>query len=254
MSRREPLETPETQKNEENKDETNPSTIIIPTSVWFNRDLVALFMAIPAPGGGWIEGTPERISTQLKLYKELELKLKDKSNPYNQDLIITDEETTNGFQLYSIEGPLLVEGGYLELVRQWQDTIDTDNVPLHIFYYRCRELMCTDWSKKDPNGDSFGGYWKYPEDLFEWNHASRLTMEKNVRELYKLPWPTQILLETIEMGCDNRLESVRYSNFICEWICRKYRQLNPDSPPLLGRCPILPDLDDICNINIVDDN
>jgi hypothetical protein len=85
---------------------------------------------------------------------------------------------------------------------------------------------CTDWNKINRHGNSFGGFWDYPDGSKEKENASALTRIDNGNALWELPYPRSIIYETINMGCLNRCESVRYSNFVCEWIKRKIEQIN----------------------------
>jgi len=42
----------------------------------------------------------------------------------------------------------------------------------------------------------------------------------NYKSLLELPYPRKHIKASIDHGCSNRMESVRYSNFFCEWIKR----------------------------------
>jgi hypothetical protein len=83
------------------------------------------------------------------------------------------------------------------------------------------KITCTDWSKMDEHGECFGGFWQYPEGSLERENAFELTGNKNGRCLWKLPFPKYFLIKTIEIGCGNREESVRYSNHLGVWMSRK---------------------------------
>lgn len=80
---------------------------------------------------------------------------------------------------------------------------------------------CSDWAKQDQHGECYGGYWEYPEGSYEKEHAWELSKKKNFECLCDLPYPREAIKYTIELGCENRQESVRYSNFLCEWTKRK---------------------------------
>jgi hypothetical protein len=94
------------------------------------------------------------------------------------------------------------------------------------FYARFNSDACSDWSKQEPDGECYGGFWKYPEGSEERKNAWQLTRELNCKELYKLPYPPEAIFLTIKLGCNNRRESVVYTNTMCEWVKRKLSQLN----------------------------
>ena len=92
------------------------------------------------------------------------------------------------------------------------------------FYQEYDELACSDWSKQDREGECYGGFYKYPEDSYERIHAYDLSRADNGKGLWELPYPKEVVMETVELGCYNRMESVNYSNFLCEWVKRKLIQ------------------------------
>jgi len=47
---------------------------------------------------------------------------------------------------------------------------------------------------------------------------------KTIVKNYNLPYSKELLLETISIGCSRRTESVRFSNFFCEYIARKVQK------------------------------
>ena len=73
----------------------------------------------------------------------------------------------------------------------------------------------------DRNGTPYGGFWDYPKDSDEYLNAYNLTREDNFRGLCELPYPRRVMLQVINIGCHTRMESVRYTNSLCEWIKRK---------------------------------
>ena len=88
-----------------------------------------------------------------------------------------------------------------------------------------RSDCCSDWYKQDRHGNCFGGFWEYPEGSYQHENARQLSYDDNMKGLLELPYPREFILETIHIGCNNRQESVRYSNFLCEWMERKIKQL-----------------------------
>ena len=88
------------------------------------------------------------------------------------------------------------------------------------------DTCCTDWHKMDEQGESYGG--AYPEDKgsFAYDNAWDVCFYRNRASLGKLPFAKDALLKTIQVGCANRQECVRYSNFICSWVQRKQTAMN----------------------------
>ena len=81
------------------------------------------------------------------------------------------------------------------------------------FYKEFERLVCTELYKMNELGEI--------SDM-DWN----TTGNSNCRKLYELPYPKKLLLKTILIGCQDRKECIRYSNFICEFIKRKLQFMN----------------------------
>jgi hypothetical protein len=160
---------------------------------------------------------------------------------YKTPLQLSKQEVVNGYHLYDISNENLMEvEEYQELVSlleedepremsSFQDfLLEGDKHPRYMSFDDFFELYskhaCSDWAKMDELGECFKGFWEYPEGSLERKHAFDLTYDMNARLLYKLPFPKRFLLKTIEIGCDNRQECVRYSNFIGVWVQRKRAQ------------------------------
>ena len=94
-------------------------------------------------------------------------------------------------------------------------------MPYDEFVVEFNQTACTDWNKIDEYGNSYGGYWTYPKGSYEGDNAFFLTRQKNCQKLYQLPYSKSFLLHTIVIGCRNRMESVRYSNHLCEMFKKK---------------------------------
>ena len=154
--------------------------------------------------------------------KSIELiirKLKETGHSYFQNLDISENETVNGYNLFNISVDQLIDYfDFKEIKEQW---IHDKEYSKSDFIDECHTIACTDWSKMDEFGNSFGGYWDYPIGTYERDHAYNLTKERNFEKLWELPYPKSVIIKTIELGCSNRMECVRYSNFVCEWIKRK---------------------------------
>lgn len=176
---------------------------------------------------------------------------------YRQDLVISGEEKINGYELYHIEKSLFFYTKFQKYLALWnndevnkkvKDQISVCKTILHSlpddiiniicdysyttemtkeeFLEQYEDKACSDWSKMDEHGTSYGGFWWFPEGSYEYENAYKLSREKSGLCLWSLPYPKRFLLETIDIGCLNRMESVRYSNFVCEWMKRKIEQMN----------------------------
>lgn len=112
---------------------------------------------------------------------------------------------------------------YQRVIEKWTDTIQFPNFKsFKEFYEKCDEIMCTDWYKMDETGKCYGGFYEYPEDSFEKANAFTLSQRKNALELYKLPYPDHVLLETVHIGCETRHESVSFSDLVCKEVAKRY--------------------------------
>jgi hypothetical protein len=187
---------------------------------------------------GIIEGTYDEIAETCKRFSQIEREQQDQTDPYNQELSISSDEYCNGYKLCATKQRQVLEKTYYEsLVRLWQQN---EEITFKAFYEICDEQMCTEWNTKDEYGTDFGGYWNTLKNSNEYHNAPEWTRRKNIVELFKLPYPPRVLLETVTLGCKNRMESVQVSNFLCEWIRRKYAQLHKDEiactlPPRVAR-------------------
>ena len=135
-------------------------------------------------------------------------------------ITMTDEEVVNGYKLYDtskLTGLWFRYDYFLELEKLFnkENTMNEEE-----FYEKYDDIACSDWSKQDEHGECFGGFWKYPEGSYEKKNAYTLSRDANGKALYKLPYSHALIFETIEYGCGNRQESVRYSNFMCEYVKR----------------------------------
>lgn len=134
------------------------------------------------------------------------------------NVVMYYEEEVNGYHLWTIKdnGNIMSYEDFLTL-RKKSDIY----IPDEEFLQWLDDNCCSDWAKQDRDGECYGGFWQYPEGSYEKENAYTLSREDNFKGLCELPYPRELIKETIKMGCSNRQESVRYSNFICEWIKRK---------------------------------
>lgn len=139
---------------------------------------------------------------------------------YYQKLCISENEIINGYKLYNCSEPIMSYDIYLDFFTIWQDV---DNLSFDEFIEKYEENACSEWSRMNEHGE-------YPEN------AGLLSRTENGEKLWKLPYPKKFVLETIEIGCNNHQESVRYSNFLCEWMKRKIYQDKHTVPSLKNIC------------------
>jgi len=138
---------------------------------------------------------------------------------YKEETIVKMNKTdkVNGYKLYdTCEQNIFEEDYFLQYKEIWME-----NTPMTMEEFIGQFEGCTEWSKQNRHGDSYTGFWEYPEGSYERENAWSLTQEDNLQGLYELPYPKKFILETVQIGCQNRLECVRYSNFLCEWFKRK---------------------------------
>jgi len=172
-----------------------------------------------------IYGPPKPMYKQMEEVDKLIQKVSN-SNYYlpEKAVVINNKEKVNGYLLYGTNS-LMEEDAYKFLCKIWND--ENNNLEdKDKFMEKYDKNACTEWGKMDETGGSFGGFWDYPEGTYERENASQLTKEKNGEALYKLPYPKKFILHTVDIGCSNRTESVRYSNFLCEWMKRKMTIMN----------------------------
>ena len=158
-------------------------------------------------------------------------------------LVMSEKEEVNGYNLYNLSGENIINyDTFIDYLKIWNNInlnvlnsikdLPIPSVILSIiveyndmndeeFTERFEKNACSDWNKQDKYGESYVGYWNSSEDSYLFKNAYNLTREDNLKSLLELPYPREFILETITIGCNNRLESVRYSNFLCEWMKRK---------------------------------
>jgi hypothetical protein len=151
---------------------------------------------------------------------------------YETLLKFRDDEIVNGYRLYDMDLSTQIN---FETFMRLCDVWDGGDMSDHDFAQWIDENCCTDWNKMDRHGKSFGGFWRFPEDSDEHANAYELSRKDNLHGLCELPYPRRIIVNTIIWGCDTRMESVRFSNFCCEWIRRKRDQMFPSLKTLAQR-------------------
>lgn len=118
-------------------------------------------------------------------------------------------------------------------MRQWHtpEKYSTDEA----FYTKLDRECCSDWSKMDEFGDSFGGFYRYPEGSYERENAYDLSRKTNLKKLCALPYPRRAVLYAIDLTCHQRSESVRMTVNLCEFIARMRALLKNTWRPV-GEC------------------
>lgn len=142
-------------------------------------------------------------------------------NFYKISIIMSKTEIVNGYNLYDLNeknGKIFDYQHFTKLTELFHTKNTMNKAQFMTKYWND---TCSDWAKQDECGECFAGYWKYPEDSEEYKNRFHLTKTANGEALYKLPYSHALIFETIEIGCGNRQESVRYTNFLCEVIKRK---------------------------------
>jgi len=156
---------------------------------------------------------------------------------YETELYISKEESINGYNLYDTKTKILRRKDYDILVKDWNKNKQYTQKGFLKLY---NKKACTEWSKMDEHGNHYQGYYLYPEGSYERENAYSLTRKANGLALWKLPYPKKVILKSIDYGCGSHKESVRFSNYICEWIKRKMEQMNT-----------IPSLQSICKDTII---
>lgn len=175
----------------------------------------------------WLPG-----GVEPKELKEIRKLVSDKIDTINLPIIYTDDEIVNGYHLYSCKTTIFLKSDFEDFCKLWHGDktpaifgtmreIEYGNdMTKEEFMEVYNQYACTDWSKMDEDGNPFEGeYWTASEGSDERNNASELTRKKNGECLFDLPYPKLFVLYTaIDLGCSNRMECVRYSNFICHYM------------------------------------
>lgn len=132
-----------------------------------------------------------------------------------KDLIMKKTEIVNGYHLYDVDKLIVSYDELIYLVKKWKED---KQYSFDEFYEKCDELACTEWNKMNRKGKYFT---ENCNEVHKWDSNRK----DNFLALWELPYPKEVILETITIGCRNLRECVCYSNFICEWIKRKMEQL-----------------------------
>jgi hypothetical protein len=154
----------------------------------------------------------------LKLVND-RIKQLSKSKYYDSNVKMSENEKVNEYDLKNVSTNFLQEDAFNSLWKLFK--INDFNMTWETFYDKFDDIACSDWSKQDRHGTCYGGFWKYPEESYEYENAYSLSRKDNAKGLFELPFSREFLLETIRVGCNNRQESVKYSNLLGVYMNRK---------------------------------
>lgn len=139
---------------------------------------------------------------------------------------ISNAESANGYDLYDCKCCVFCYSDFTELQKLFLDGSEK-TMEYEEFYQQFDKMACTEWSKMNKNGDDwYVGFWKENEGTYERENAWYLTRRQNAQALFDLPYSKTFLLKTVKHGCANRMESVRYSNFLGVWMTKKLILIN----------------------------
>jgi hypothetical protein len=135
----------------------------------------------------------------------------EKANKFHtSNLIINKNEKVNGYEMYMFEENIMEFKVFEDLWKKYSDYKQMKNI--HFMEYI--DYICSSkWSKMNQCGEQFGS--------INNENIQRMVRANNLNALRELPFPREVIIETIKMGRKNKMESVRYTNFICEWVRRK---------------------------------
>jgi hypothetical protein len=133
----------------------------------------------------------------------------------SQHIEMSITEIVNGYKLYNCTSNIMSSDTYIVLKELMDEDPDT-RLGYEDFVEDCD--FCSDWNKANLTNDDNIDF----EDPDWWDN----TFEMNARAVWNLPFHTSFLKRTISIGCNNRMEGARYSNYLGVWIERKTKQMN----------------------------
>jgi len=130
---------------------------------------------------------------------------------FNKPVMINIGDVVNGYTIkHGIDesnGKIMPFVMYEEIKNEW-DKPDGELEDYDKFFEAYQENTCTEWAKSDKYGNSYGGYWKYPEDSEEYKNAWTLTYSENCKALYDLPYTKHAIIYLIKICCSMRMDDV----------------------------------------------
>lgn len=149
---------------------------------------------------------------------EINNKIKALISSFFKKNIFTENETINGYSIGSLINAQnrISYDLYLEFKVEWNN----DSMTYEEFKEKFKNIACSEWYRNDMSLDN-------PFDADNENitaeellYVTKDNFENNCQALYKLPYSKKFILYTIKFGCNNLIESVKFSNFLCEWMKR----------------------------------
>lgn len=132
------------------------------------------------------------------------------SEKFYTPLIFTESDEINGYMLYKCNINIMDWFCFIELTKLYKNSKVYSREE---FFDKCSNTCCTEWCKMDRNGEYYSGFW-----ITDKENAWNLFQQDNFQGLYELPFPHDLIFRTVDIGCGNIMESVRYSNFLCYWV------------------------------------
>ena len=148
---------------------------------------------------------------------------KNELSKINERIRLLEKDITNA-KLLDINGPLgnIRWSCFIKLVKKYCFTKNEQDD----FKVWLDQNMCSDWSKMDLEGESFGGYYLFPEGSYERENAWQLSRDEAIEKLLKLPYPRDLIKWIINYGCSTRMESYRFVKNTCIWFDKMIRTVN----------------------------
>lgn len=130
--------------------------------------------------------------------------------------------TINGYE-YSRNPVHMSEKEYDSIVEVWKNAKE-EEMTLEEFSKLCSTEFCTEWSKFNEYGEYYTDFFKSRKDdsIEEFRNARDMTFEKNVKALYELPYPLEVIVKVVKISCGQWVECVSYTNIMCETVKNTY--------------------------------
>jgi len=136
----------------------------------------------------------------------------------------SNQDRVNGYALFNGDEKNMSFSSGMSFLTIWNDTKENERLADdEVMRELLDDLLCSDWSKMDRNGNPFGGFYDFAKGTEERENAYYLTGQDNIDALLALPYPRAFIVETTKIGCASRQESVRHSNFLCHYMSLKIK-------------------------------
>ena len=137
-------------------------------------------------------------------------------------LHIDKDEVVNGFKLYECDYNLVSYSEFLMLKNLWIENIDITDDNMRELINELEWLKIS-WSIINKHGDIMYQDKKLIDSLKggDIKEVEKSYLYDNIEAVINLPYPREVILNSILIGGDSRYDSPRYCNFFCEWLKRK---------------------------------